>query len=57
MVLGDGLMMHHTMLALLSRAYNPVLALAYGPAMDAWAALTFPLDLSLFARVKRFPFG
>lgn len=57
LVLGDGLMMHHTMLALLSRAYFPPAALAYGPAMDAWAALTFPLDLSLFARVKRFPVG
>jgi hypothetical protein len=56
-VLGDGLAMHHTLLAILSRAYFPPAALAYGPAMDAWAALTFPLDLSLFARVKRFPIG
>lgn len=57
LVLGDGLMIHNTMLAAISRAYFPPAALAYGPAMDAWAALTFPLELSLFARVKRFPFG
>lgn len=57
LVLGDGLMIHNTMLAVISRAYFPPAALAYGPAMDAWAALTFPLELSLFARVKRFPFG
>jgi len=57
LVLGDGLMMHHTMLAILSRAYCSPAAIAYGPAMDAWAALTFPLSLSLFARVKRFPVG
>jgi hypothetical protein len=57
LVLGDGLMIHNTMLALLSRGFFPPAALGYGPAMDAWAALTFPLELSLFARVKRFPFG
>ncbi len=57
LVLGDGLMMHHSMLAILSRAYFPPAALGYGPAMDVWAALTFPLSLSLFARVKRFPVG
>ena len=56
-VLGDGLAIHHTMLALLSRAYFPPAALAYGPAMDIWAAMTVPLDLSMFAFVKRYPVG
>jgi hypothetical protein len=57
LVLGDGLMIHHTMLAVLSRAYFPPAAIAYGPLMDVWAAATAIIDLSLFARVKRFPVG
>lgn len=57
MVLGDGLAMHFTMLALLMRTVNPMLALAYGPAFDAWAAMTPLLDWSLFGFVKRFPVG
>lgn len=57
MVLGDGVMVHNTMLAGFSRAYFPPAALAYGPAMDGWSALTPMLSLSLFARVKRFPVG
>jgi hypothetical protein len=57
MVLGDGLAIHFTMLAQILKAVNPPLAIAYGPLLDAWAAMTPLLDWSLFARVKRFPFG
>ncbi|SDZ14933.1 hypothetical protein SAMN05444365_10629 [Micromonospora pattaloongensis] len=57
MVLGDGLAIHHTMLAQLLKLVYPVLAPAYGPAMDAWAAMTATMDLSYFGFVKRFPVG
>lgn len=57
MILGDGQMMHSTMLAALSRAFFSPASLGYGPGMDTWAALTFPLSLSLFGRIKRFPIG
>ncbi len=57
MVLGDGLAIHFTMLAQILKLVNPPLAIAYGPALDAWAAMTPLLDWSMFARVKRFPFG
>lgn len=57
MVLGDGLAMHFTMLAVLMRTVYPPLALAYGPAFDAWAAMTPTLDWSMFGFVKRFPVG
>lgn len=57
MVLGDGLAIHHTMLAQLLKLVYPVLAAAYGPAMDAWAAMTPTMDLSYFGFVKRFPVG
>ena len=57
LVLGDGMMIHNTMLALVSRGFFPPASLAYGPLMDTWAAMTFPLSLSTFAYVKRFPFG
>lgn len=55
--LGDGLMIHFTMLAQILKAVNPMTVAAYGPALDAWAALTATLDLSYFAYVKRFPVG
>lgn len=57
LVLGDGLAIHHTVLALISRAYFPPAAIGDGPVMDLWAAMTVPLDLSMFAFVKRFPVG
>lgn len=57
LVLGDGVMVHNTMLAAFSRAFFPPAALGYGPAMDGWSALTPTLSLSFFARVKRFPVG
>jgi hypothetical protein len=57
LVLGDGLMIHNTMLGAISRAFFSPASLAYGPLMDVWSALTFPVGISLFARVKRFPFG
>ena len=57
MVLGDGLAIHFTMLAQILKMVYPPTAIAYGPLLDAWAAMTPTLDWSLFARVKRFPFG
>lgn len=57
MVLGDGLMIHFTMLSQLMKAVNPPLAPFYGPAFDAWAAMTPALDLSYFGFVKRLPVG
>lgn len=57
MVLGDGLAMHLTMLAQVAKAFNPMTVAAYGPAMDAWAALTPVMDLSYFGFVKRYPVG
>lgn len=56
-VLGDGLAIHFTMLAQILKLINPPLAIAYGPAVDAWAAATPLLDWSYFALLKRFPFG
>lgn len=57
MVLGDGLAIHFVMLAQILKLVNPLTAVAYGPALDAWAAMTPLLDWSLFGLVKRFPFG
>ncbi len=57
MVLGDGLAIHFTMLAQILKLVNPMTAVAYGPALDAWAAMTPLMDWSLFGYVKRFPFG
>src|SRR5262249_28671713 len=57
MVLGDGLAIHFAMLSQILKAVNPLTVAAYGPALDAWAALTPLIDWSLFATVKRFPFG
>jgi type VI secretion system secreted protein VgrG len=57
MVLGDGLAMHLTMFSQIAKAINPVTVLAYGPALDAWAALTPVMDFSYFGFVKRFPVG
>lgn len=57
MVLGDGLMIHHTMLAQVLKLIFPPSALAYGAAADVWAALTPILDLSYYGYVKRFPVG
>jgi hypothetical protein len=56
-VVGDGLMIHLTLLAQILKAVNPLTVAAYGPALDAWAALTATVDLSYFAFVKRFPVG
>jgi type VI secretion system secreted protein VgrG len=57
LVLGDGLAIHFTMLAQILKLVFPPLVPVYGPALDAWAALTPALDLSYFGFVKRFPFG
>lgn len=57
LVLGDGLLAHHTMLAIASRSVFVPALLGYGPLFDAWAVLTAPMDLSYFAYVKRFPLG
>jgi hypothetical protein len=57
LVLGDGLAIHLTILAQILKAVNPLTVAAYGPALDAWAALTPVLDLSYFGFVKRFPVG
>lgn len=57
LVLGDGLMIQHSMLGLLSRGFFSPASLIYGPLVDVWGALTLPMSLSLFARVKRYPFG
>lgn len=57
MVLGDGLAIHLTMLAQILKAVNPLTVAAYGPALDAWAALTPVMDLSYFGFIKRFPVG
>jgi type VI secretion system secreted protein VgrG len=57
LVLGDGLAIHFTLLAQILKVVNPLTVSAYGPALDAWAAMTPALDLSYFAFVKRFPVG
>jgi hypothetical protein len=57
MVLGDGLAIHFMMLAQILKAVNPLTVAAYGPALDAWAAMTPLLDWSYFGFLKRFPFG
>lgn len=57
MVLGEGLALHLTMLSQVAKAINPLTVAAYGPALDAWAALTPVMDLSFFGFVKRFPVG
>ena len=57
MVLGDGLAIHFAMLAQILKIVNPLTAVAYGPLLDVWAAMTPLLDWSLFGFVKRFPFG
>ncbi len=57
LVLGDGLMIHLTMLAQILKAVNPLTVAAYGPALDIWATLTPIMDLSYFGFVKRFPVG
>ena len=57
MVLGDGLAIHLMMLAQILKAVNPLTVAGYGPALDAWAAMTPLLDLSMFGFVKRFPVG
>jgi type VI secretion system secreted protein VgrG len=57
MVLGDGLAIHFVMLAQILKTVNPLTVAGYGPALDAWAAMTPLLDWSLFGFVKRFPFG
>lgn len=57
MVLGDGLAIHFMMLAQILKVVNPLTAAAYGPALDAWAAMTPLLDWSYFGFIKRFPFG
>lgn len=57
LVLGDGLAIHFTMLSQIAKAINPVTVLAYGPALDVWAALTPVMDFSYFGFVKRFPVG
>jgi type VI secretion system secreted protein VgrG len=57
MVLGDGLAIHFMMLAQILKVVNPLTAAAYGPALDAWAAMTPLLDWSYFGFLKRFPFG
>jgi hypothetical protein len=57
MVLGDGLAIHFLMLAQILKAVNPLTMPAYGPLLDAWAAMTPLMDWSLFGLLKRFPFG
>lgn len=57
MVLGDGLAIHFTMLAQILKTVNPMTALAYGPMLDVWAAMTPFIDWSYFGFVKRFPIG
>jgi hypothetical protein len=57
LVLGDGLAIHFTILAQILKIVNPLTVLAYGPLLDAWAAMTPALDLSYYAFVKRFPVG
>ena len=57
MVLGDGLAIHFLVLAQILKIVNPMTAIAYGPLLDAWAAMTPLLDWSYFGFVKRFPFG
>ena len=57
MVLGDGLAIHFAMLAQILKAVNPLTAVAYGPLLDTWAAMTPAMVLSYFGFVKRFPVG
>lgn len=57
LVLGDGLAIHHTILAQALKLVNPPLVPLYGPVIDTWAAMTPVMDLSYFAFVKRFPVG
>jgi type VI secretion system secreted protein VgrG len=60
-VLGDGLAIHHMMLAQFLKvafaAVNPFVGPAVGPLFDVWAAMTPLMDWSFFALLKRFPFG
>jgi type VI secretion system secreted protein VgrG len=57
MVLGDGLMVHLTMLSQILKLVNPLTVMAYGPLLDTWAAMTPLMDLSFFGFLKRFPVG
>jgi type VI secretion system secreted protein VgrG len=57
LVLGDGLAIHFTILSQILKIVNPFTVAAYGPLLDAWAAMTPVLDLSYYAFVKRFPVG
>ncbi len=57
MVLGDGLAIHFAMLAQILLTVNPLTVAAYGPALEAWAAMTPLLDLSMYGFVKRMPVG
>ncbi|MES2639539.1 MAG: phage baseplate assembly protein V [Myxococcota bacterium] len=56
-VIGDGLMLHLTMMSQIMKAVNPLTMPGYGPALDVWATLTPLMDWSLFALVKRLPVG
>ena len=51
-VLGDGLAIHLTLLAQILKAVNPLTVAAYGPALDAWAAMT-PAHGPLLLRVRQ----
>lgn len=57
MVLGDGLLVHLTVLCQILKTINPLTMPAYGPALDAWLAMTPLMDLSYFGFVKRYPVG
>lgn len=56
-VLGDGLAIHLALLVQILKTINPLTVAAYGPALDAWLAMTPAMDLSYFAFIKRFPVG
>lgn len=57
MIVGDGLALHFSMLSQIAKAINPLTVMAYGPALDVWAAMTPLMDFSYFGFVKRFPVG
>lgn len=57
MVLGDGLLIHLTVMSQVAKAINPLTVLAYGPALDVWAAMTPLMTWSYYGYVKRFPVG
>ncbi|MFV0524144.1 MAG: phage baseplate assembly protein V [Acidimicrobiales bacterium] len=57
LIVGDGLALHFSMLSQIAKAINPMTVLAYGPALDVWAAMTPLMDFSYFGFVKRFPVG